>query len=57
MNKFQLIQEIHNKDVYKDDMKVMAYNSKGQLTDNVKISTKYTPDGTELLIIGEDENV
>lgn len=54
MNKFQLLQEIHNKDIYKDDMKVMAYNSKGQLTDKIKISTKYTTNGTELLIIGEN---
>lgn len=55
MNKFDLIKEIHNNDVYKDDMTIVSYDSNGKLTDNVKVVTTYDKNGTLLAIIGEDK--
>ena len=55
MNKFDLIKEIHNNDVYKDDMTIVSYDSNGKLTDNVKVVTTYDKNGTLLSIIGEDK--
>ena len=56
MNKFELIKEIHNNDVYKDDMTIVSYNSSGELTDNVKVVRTHDKDGTRLAIIGEDND-
>ncbi len=54
MNKFELIKQIQENDIYKDDISVISYNSKGELTNNVRIVTTYGPNGTRLAIIGED---
>ena len=35
MDKYELLKEIHNNDIYKDNMTIVVYNSKGELTDNV----------------------
>ena len=55
MNKYELLKEIHDNDVYKDDMSIVAYNSKGELTDKVRVIRTMGVNGTRLAIIGEDE--
>ncbi len=54
MNKFELIKQIQENNTFNDDIIVVSYNSKGELTSNVRIITTYGPNGNQLAIIGED---
>ena len=54
MNKFDLLQKIHKSDVYKDEVTVVTYNSKGELTENIDIVVTYGKNGSRLAIIGKD---
>ena len=55
MDKYELLKEIHNNDIYKDNMTIVVYNSKGELTDNVRVIRTTGANGTRLAIIGEDK--
>lgn len=54
MNKFELIKQLYEKDVYKDDITILSYTPNGALSNNVKIDAIHTPEGTKLIISAKD---